>query len=194
MAQQDKYPSFAELSQHEVEGRDYRIRAAPVEGAEVAILAPHGGKIEFLTSELASSIAGPDHNCYAFEGIKRNHNRDLHVTSSSFDEPNALNLVARCDVVVTVHGLDGDAMEIQVGGRDTALGERIDRQLREAGFASRMETAGPYAGTDPDNICNRGRSGAGAQIEIRAGLRRALEQDRDRFDAFVNAVRLAVAR
>lgn len=193
MAQRDKYQSFAELSQHEVEGRDYQIRAAPVEGAGVAILAPHGGKIEFLTSELAWSIAGSDYNCYAFEGIKRNHNAELHVTSSSFDEPNALSLVARCDVVVTVHGLDGDAMEIQVGGRDTALGERIDCKLREAGFTSRVETAGPYAGFDPDNICNRGKSGAGAQIEIRAGLRRALERDRGRFDAFVNAVRLAVA-
>ena len=193
MARRDKYRNFAELSQHEVEGRDYQIRTAPVEGAEVAILAPHGGKIEFLTSDLARSIAGPDHNCYAFEGIKRNSNGDLHVTSSNFDEPTALELVAGCGVVVTVHGLDGDATEVQVGGRDAILGKRIDRNLREAGFDSRVEAAGRFAGTDPDNICNRGVSGAGAQIEIKAGLRRALEQDPARFAAFVNAVRVAIA-
>lgn len=104
-----------------------------------------------------------------------------------------MKLVAGCEVVVTVHGLSGDTVEVQVGGRDIALRARINGNLRRAGFDSRVEAAGQYAGTDPDNICNRGSTGAGAQIEIKAGLRRALQQDKVRFEVFVNAVRLAAA-
>lgn len=193
MPGRDKYRSFAELSKHEAERQDFQIHVAVVEGSEVAVLAPHGGKIEFLTSELARSIAGPDHNCYAFEGIKRNKNGDLHVTSSNFEEPTALALLASCATVVTVHGLDGDAMTAQVGGRDAALSASIVRHLREAGFDSRTETVGRFAGTDANNICNRGRSGAGAQIEINAGLRRTLQQDQEKYDSFVAAVKAALA-
>ncbi|TPG21025.1 replication protein [Sphingomonas koreensis] len=189
----DKYRTFAELRESEVEKRDYRIRVSAVAGSDVVILAPHGGKIEFLTSELARSIAGANHNSYAFEGMKADGNGELHITSSNFDEPEALALVTGCAVVVTVHGLSGDTNEIQIGGRDTALRTRIDSNLRKAGFESRVETSGQFGGTDTSNICNRGTSGAGAQIEIKAGLRRILREDGGRYAAFVNAVREAVA-
>lgn len=189
----DKYRTYAELSENEVENRDYRIRVSAVAGSGVVILAPHGGKIEFLTSELARSIAGADHNSYAFEGMKADGNGGLHITSSNFDEPEALALVTACAVVITVHGLSGEANEIQIGGRDAALRTRIDSNLRKAGFDSRVETSGQFGGTDGSNICNRGTSGAGAQIEITAGLRRILREDGELYAAFVNAVRNAVA-
>ncbi len=189
----DKYRTFAELRENEVENRDYAIRSSAAEDSDVVILAPHGGKIEFLTSELARSIAGVDHNSYAFEGMRADGNGELHITSSNFDEPKALALVTGCAVVVTVHGLSGETNEIQIGGRDAALRTRIDSNLREAGFESRVETSGQFGGTDESNICNRGTSGAGAQIEIMAGLRRILREDGGRYAAFVNAVRNAVA-
>ena len=193
MSHRDKYGSYAELSEREAEGRDYRIRSLPADGSVVGILAPHGGKIEFLTSELARSIAGSEHNFYAFEGIKRNNNADLHVTSSNFDEPNALELVRSCDVVVTIHGLGSGEMRAQVGGRDDALRSRIVQNLKAAGFQCSAEAVGPFAGTDAQNICNRGRSGAGAQIEICAGLRRTLQEDKVKYGEFAAAVRAALA-
>jgi len=188
----DKYRTFAELRENEVENRDYRIRVSAVAGSDVVILAPHGGKIEFLTSDLASSIAGVDHSLYAFEGAKADDNGELHITSSNFDEPRALALVAGCATVVTVHGLSGDTREIQIGGRDAGLRTRIAANLRKAGFKSRVETSGQFGGVDEDNICNRGTSGEGAQIEITAGLRRLLRKDGERYAAFVDAVRRAV--
>ena len=39
-------------------------------GSLVAIIAPHGGKIEPGTSEIVRSIAAEDYNFCAFEGIK----------------------------------------------------------------------------------------------------------------------------
>jgi phage replication-related protein YjqB (UPF0714/DUF867 family) len=188
----DKYRTFAELRESEVENRDYRIRVSAVAGSDVVILAPHGGKIEFLTSELARSIAGVDHNSYVFEGMKADGNGGLHVTSSNFDEPEALALVTGSAVVVTVHGLSGETNEVQIGGRDAALRTRINSSLRKAGFESRVETSGQFGGTDESNICNRGTSGGGTQIEITAGLRRLLRKDGERYAAFVDAVRRAV--
>jgi hypothetical protein len=70
----------------------------------VAIIAPHGGKIEPWTSAIATAIAADDYCLYCFEGRKRRENRDLHITSTHFDEPQCLTLVSGCDQVVAVHG------------------------------------------------------------------------------------------
>lgn len=194
MAGKDKYASFAELCRAEIAGRDYRVHMAPVEASTVAILAPHGGKIEFLTSRLAGSIAADDHHFYAFEGLKEEGNADLHITSSRFDEPLALKLVASCRRVLTIHGLGGDETEIHVGGLDHHLRDRISADLCSTGFASKVVSSGRYAGVHPQNICNRGRFGKGVQIEVQFGLRVRLYQDAGRYQAFIDAVRNAIAQ
>jgi phage replication-related protein YjqB (UPF0714/DUF867 family) len=75
---QDKYRSFAELRESECEGIDFRIcitdRAEPV-----AIIAPHGGKIESGTSEIATAIAGDCYSLYCFEGLRPRPHSDLHI-------------------------------------------------------------------------------------------------------------------
>jgi phage replication-related protein YjqB (UPF0714/DUF867 family) len=70
MRYRDRYKNYEELCQHEQEGVDYRTCNQP-RPAAVAIIAPHGGKIEPGTSEIAKAIAGSDYNLYLFEGIKR---------------------------------------------------------------------------------------------------------------------------
>jgi phage replication-related protein YjqB (UPF0714/DUF867 family) len=193
VAAKDRYASFAELSRREVEGRDYRISLVPAGASGVAIVAPHGGKIEFLTTEIARSIAADDHGFYAFEGTRWINNRVLHITSSRFDEPRALALVSACSRVLTVHGLGGHELGVQIGGLDEDLRERVNDSLSSAGFASEVVAAGQYGGIHPGNICNRGSSGAGVQLEIKYGLRRLLHRDRGRYEAFVAAVRTAIA-
>jgi Poly-gamma-glutamate hydrolase len=69
-----------------------------------ALVAPHGGGIEPGTSELADAIAGSDLSFYTFEGLKSSGNTDLHITSTRFDEPMCLTLLASSSVVVTLHG------------------------------------------------------------------------------------------
>ncbi|QYA04553.1 poly-gamma-glutamate hydrolase family protein [Rhizobium sp. B21/90] len=57
------------------------------------MIAPHGGKVERGTSELALAVAGTRLSYYLFEDLKPKGNRDLHVTSSSFNETQALAVV-----------------------------------------------------------------------------------------------------
>lgn len=126
---------------------------------------------------MARAIAGNTFSLYLFEGIKAAGNRALHVTSPNFDEPRALEMVAASEQVVAIHGLAPQNDEIEVGGLDSALRDRVDAALREAGFVSRIVTSGPYAARDPDNICNRSRAGRGVQLEIGRALRDKIRTD-----------------
>ena len=72
------------------------------------MIAPHGGKIEPGSSEIAAAIAGESHSLYSFDGLRRRPHRDLHITSTNFDEPRCENLIATHDIVVSMHGLDGE--------------------------------------------------------------------------------------
>src|SRR5262245_49530672 len=82
----DRYASFAELSAAEPAG-SFTISHEERLHSRVIVIAPHGGGIEVLTSEIAREIAGQDFSYYSFAGRKRRNNRDLHITSHRFDEP-----------------------------------------------------------------------------------------------------------
>ena len=186
----DKYQNFAELIRHEREGVDFRI-CRTIRPSPVAIIAPHGGKIELGTSEIVSAIARDRYSLYCFEGLKRCGNGDLHITSTNFDEPGCLDLLARCDVVVSVHGLAKGRQRIDVGGFDFRLRNAICGSL-SARFDARVAETGRYAGVSPANICNRGRGGAGVQLEITKTLRDALFESSENMEAFADAVRQAI--
>ena len=188
---QDKYRNFKELSTYEEEGVDFAIRRQSTE-APVAIIAPHGGKIEPGTSQVAAAIAEADYNLYCFEGLKKNGNGNLHITSTNFDEKRCRTMVVGCDVVVAVHGLAGDQEGVDVGGLDWELRDAIAAKLQGAGFTAKAVASGSHAAIDQQNICNRGRSGGGAQLEITRGLRDALMADQSRMRAFAQAVQLAI--
>jgi phage replication-related protein YjqB (UPF0714/DUF867 family) len=128
------------------------------------------------------AIAGKSYSAYRFEGLRPRPHRDLHVTSTRFDEPRCLRLVARCDIVVAVHGLRGTTPYVDIGGRDHAL----------RGFSARIVTTGDHAATSPANICNRGRRGAGVQLELTRALRTALRREPGGILRFADAVRTAI--
>jgi phage replication-related protein YjqB (UPF0714/DUF867 family) len=88
------YRSFKELSEHEVEGQDYRIRIE-LRDPRVLIMAPHGGKIEPTTGEIAEAIAGTTYSSYVLEGLKKEGNAVLHIESHLFDERRALQIVQK---------------------------------------------------------------------------------------------------
>ena len=189
----DKYGSFDELRRAEREGVDFRIRVIQRE-ASVVIIAPHGGKIEPGTSELAEAIAGHDYSLYCFEGLQKRPHRDLHITSANFSEPQCVDLVAACNQVVAVHGRDGkERQSVEVGGLDTDLRDIICRSLREAGFSAEVVTSGGLAALSPANICNRGARRRGVQLEITRGLRDELLARPQGVVDFAHAVRRAIA-
>ena len=166
----DKYGCFEELARYEREGEDFRILVVD-RGSDTTILAPHGGKIESMTSEIAKAIAGQEFNLYCFEGIKKNCNYEtLHITSHRFDEPNCIQLLSRSPHVFAVHGCDGNHKTIYVGGRNKALRKSLTLNLREAGLIV-QESSRRFAGEEESNICNRGATGEGIQFEVTKGLR-----------------------
>ena len=170
------YPNFAVLAQHEKEGFDYRILHRNGSSG-VLVMAPHGGGIEPGTGDIADALAGSAHAFYCFKGLKKSGNRALHITSNRFDEPLAELMLKKTQWVLTIHGCrEGDPL-VWVGGRDLKRGDTIINALEEIGIpASRCEDP-TLRGLQPANVCNRGRSGRGVQLEISRGLREMLFSD-----------------
>ena len=187
----DRYANFAQLSVGKIEGVDYRICVTERQSA-VAVIAPHGGLIEPATSVIAAAIAGENHSLYCFEGLRTQPHRELHITSTRFDEPECLNLIARCQIVVATHGMKGNGDAVDVGGLDTILRDAIHAGLDGSCFPSKIVESGDHAAVSRCNVCNRGQSGRGVQLEIARSLRTTLESNPDRLSAFADSVRTAI--
>jgi phage replication-related protein YjqB (UPF0714/DUF867 family) len=194
-----KYASYNELRGTEREGLDYRVRVRTGLSG-IALMAPHGGEIEPGTTEIAEAVAGREHAFYSFEGLKPDHNLDLHIASTLFDEPRGLGEAAGAATVITVHGCRERTPVVLVGGLDKTLRKALASALEEAGFAVREDPRLP--GRSPLNLCNRSARGRGVQLEVSRGLRRTLfpgltRSDRKaplpRFERLVAALRRALS-
>lgn len=171
MENADRYEDYAALARREREGVHYRVTAIPRPGARLAVIAPHGGAIERRTTEIALALAGSQFSFYTLEGTRRDENyARLHLTSRHFDEPRCLALIDQVETVVAIHGCEDLAGRIYVGGLDTDLAEALMAAIAAAGLD--LAPAGhEFAATDADNICNRGRSGRGVQLELPRAVR-----------------------
>ena len=184
------YMSFKELVHREVEDQDYRIRIE-LRDPRVLIMAPHGGKIEPTTGEIAAAIAEDDYSFYCFEGLKTD-SRPLHIESHLFDEPRALQVVRKADVVITIHGqIDQKEEFVMVGGLNDSLRSEITRELEGAGFQTRVPTE-RLMGSDSQNICNRGKLRRGVQLEVSRKVRDLLKTNLELLRVFAEAVRKAI--
>ena len=159
----DKYPCFSSLAQNESE---YFIeiydRKSPV-----TIIAPHGGAIEPHTSDISQKIAGNFFNCYCFNGTRKQGNRDLHITSHKFNEPKALELLLKSTIVIAIHGCRELKNVIYIGGLDYTLRKKIAKGFADEHISFvQCPQSWPLGGTHPENICNRGLTGKGVQLEI----------------------------
>jgi len=182
----DLYDSYADLAAGEAEGVHYRIRVID-RASPIAIVAPHGGRIEAGTSQTAALIAADVFSLYCFEGLVSG--RRLHITSARFDEPRALALVESADIAIGVHGRAdrGDHRTIWLGGLHESLRDAIGAALERVGF--KTSTNHHMQGKAPGNICNRGRLRAGVQLELPMSLRNAFLNDPLARQAFGSAVR-----
>jgi phage replication-related protein YjqB (UPF0714/DUF867 family) len=202
----DTYCNFEELANAETSGVDYRILVRQA-ALRFAIVAPHGGGIEPGTSEIADAIAGntaedDDRSFYAFEGVKSQGNAILHITSTKFDEPKCFNLIFQCERVITIHGEQSAEGEgVFVGGLDDTLGALLTDKLKGKGFDAKPHTSSSLQGREKDNLCNRGTTGAGVQLELSHSVRLTMfdslskegrKHRKPRFDDFVNAILLAL--
>ena len=165
------------------------------------VIAPHGGGIEFGTSELCLAVAGyhpatldvlrgagVTHDYWMFEGLRPKDNGALHVTSTGCDDGIATALCGGSRNVLALHGcssaaaeLPDDAQVALVGGRNGALKQQLLAELAVAEVVA-LDAAGhpDLDGDDPLNITNRTLLGMGGQLEITAPLRRAMFLDNTR--------------
>lgn len=195
----DKYRCFQELKEAEKE-HHYAVHFRRGYSG-VAVIAPHGGEIEPGCLEIAEEVAGIEHTFYCFEGLKRAGSGDLHITSTSFDEPAALAAVRDATYVLSIHGCLGDEAAIYIGGLDIALKARIRASLIAGGFSAEKHWSPYLQGIHPRNICNRGARGKGVQLELPEGLRgllfdgldsRGRRNTRPLFGRLVTALRQAL--
>jgi phage replication-related protein YjqB (UPF0714/DUF867 family) len=168
----DVYHSYAELLSQHREGADFDRTVLAREGAKVAILAPHGGRLENFTDTIAESVAGSDFSLYCFRSKLGWGQTNLHITSHKFDDPECVALVARHPWAVALHGCSEGGDLVFIGGRDQVLIDTLASGLQHAGIQT--STAGhAYPGQHPNNICNRTASKAGAQIEMTLPFRKS---------------------
>ena len=165
------YQNYAELAAQETLDLDYRITVTYRHESAIAIIAPHAGSIERRTTHISRQIAGEEFNLYLFEGLDSNGSFDeLHITSHRFDEPSCLALIARCDIILAIHGCHRSEEAAYLGGLDHKLKECLAGAIRGAGVP--VFTDGrDYPGINPKNICNRGASRRGVQLELTDTLR-----------------------
>ncbi len=169
MHQEDEYSDFANLSDNEIEGRDYQILVNK-QDSPIVIMAIHGGGIEPGTSEIAKAIAHGHLSLYCFEGIKSGGNDVLHITSTHFDEPKCLNLAQQSDIVVTIHGCYDKSEQVYIGGLHGEFIDQIIETMNGSGIIA-VKDVSNHSGEYTRNICNMGRFHKGLQLELSEGLR-----------------------
>ena len=201
------------------EGASYRVsHDASAPDMTMAVIAPHGGKIELDTDVIALGLAAEldlPHFVFIahattscldkYGGVDRSNHRALHITSTHFNDPRAASLMRSVNRGVSVHG-HGRANKICVGGATPALRTAFKtyydanaKQHSPSGAPAVIATSDAdcddIAGTSPANISNRSRTGAGLQLELSSKLRSELVAskagDRLLWTAFRNAVRAA---
>ncbi|MEO5807743.1 poly-gamma-glutamate hydrolase family protein, partial [Devosia sp.] len=72
-----------------------------------------------------------------------------------------------------------------------ALAASITKAIRQSGFDAR-DSGHPFPATNSDNLCNRGLTHAGAQLELPRSLRDELADDLGKRTVFGNAVAAAI--
>ncbi len=172
------YNNFESLKANEIEGTDYRINLKKRD-PDILIMAPHGGDIEPTTSKIADLISGEDYSLYTFEGLKASEeeNNKLHIESHLFDEQQAIGIVKKAKIVVTIQRQEDQNEEfVMVGGLHRDLMSKIQVELNAMCFITKPPTQ-KYLGNNPLNICNRGTLKQGVQLEISRKLRNRLNED-----------------
>jgi phage replication-related protein YjqB (UPF0714/DUF867 family) len=190
-----EFPNFAALKGAKKEDKDYRVvvRSGSNTGGAL-VMTPHGGGIERHVSMITAAVADGDLDMYCFEGIMREGNAELHITSENFDEDRAIELLKTKSTVVAIHGRadEGDADTIYLGGKDADLVAAIDEGLRAAGLKTKG-SGHRFPGMKDSNIVNRGSTGKGAQLELPLSMRDRLANEPKLLEVFRSAVRGAIS-
>lgn len=168
----DRFKRYVDLAVCLKKNTDYRIVSRQCSAPRFLVTAIHGGLIEPGTSEIARLIAQNDLSLYLFEGMNEAVDFDsYHITSSCFDEPTLERMLPKHHTVISIHGCpDSWGPSILLGGLNTDLINKTIHRLQSVGLPVQGGNH-PFPGRHPRNICNRGQTRAGLQIEIPQRMR-----------------------
>lgn len=202
----DRFCSFDELAEEYAEGEDWEIVKSTSGDDRWLVSAIHGGGIEETTSSLTEAIAGSSYPFYAFKGrLKSNNYSTLHITSTRFDEPQALEMVAKAEHHISIHGASGEEPKTLIGGLDKDLKRIVKNHLVANGF--QVEEAPEHLdGDHPENYVNKTKTEQGVQLEITRAQRESFYKNGDisfqsrrdasneteEFQAYVEAIQTAM--
>jgi phage replication-related protein YjqB (UPF0714/DUF867 family) len=82
----------------------------------------------------------------------------------------AVKLISGSHIVVAIHACTGNERFVYLGGLDKRLKKVMADELESRGIRV-PKGHGRFKGLNPDNICNRGATKKGVQLEITRGLR-----------------------
>jgi phage replication-related protein YjqB (UPF0714/DUF867 family) len=165
--------------------RDFSVRTGNLENVHRCLLvAPQAGPIESKTKDILLAVARLGAWAYyIFEGkLARGNYRQLHITSTGFDEPRLLELLGQTHFVLSFHGAGRPCPLVYVGGlyaegRATLIAS-LNGELPQRGLAAIDATLGNgvegIAGRSSQNVTNRGLLGRGIQLEFARAARTAL--------------------
>ncbi len=184
----DLYKNFEELKKEKKEGTDYRIETRKNSWG-IIVISPHGGTIEPWTDKICKNIAWDDLSYYCFSAICKNWKK-LHIKSSNFDEPQAINLVKLHKIVLTIHWCAENDDFIFIGWKNEAIRNALSQRLREKWFFVEAVEKSKFQWLWKENICNKGNNELWwVQIELSRGCRNKMLENKKILGIFTKIVR-----
>jgi len=142
--------------------------------SDMIVVAPHGGKIEPGTEEIAGMVAHElGCSCYCFcSGHRKEERKDPggedghHIDSTEIKARHLQALVKGSDIAISIHGLSNSKSDrIEVGGTNQGLLQKIVNALNKQKCPAQLATNGSVEGTSAKNFINRYKN-RGVQLEI----------------------------
>ena len=178
----DIYNNFEELKKNNTNWVDYFIEYDISSENNILIMAIHWWEIEPSTTQIAKKISKDnDFSFYSFLW-----KFGLHITSTNFDEPKALELAEKHKLIITIHGCRWDEDFIYVWWRNSEIREALIKEFLDNWFNSPSfeDIPIPLKWQHINNICNKWKLKEWIQIEISKNLRNKLAEDEELLNKF----------
>jgi len=150
--------------------------------SDMIVVAPHGGKIEPRTEEIAGHLANELRwSCYCFcsghsedERGGTGNQDEHHIESKQIWPPQLGNLLTDSEIAVSIHGCTDDYDVIQIGGHNKVKISDLANTLTKMGFKAE-EGTGNLAANSSVNFINKLKR-HGVQIELPFSLYRDVKK------------------
>jgi len=192
----DQFRSMEELLAAVPSRDNYSFHIETKYQSKIKLFAPHGGCIEPCTSHIVMSLATGTYDSYIFNGIRKKECfKNLHVTSTNYDEPHCLMMARDSEMAISVHGCNDSDDHIQIGGGNKAAAAKLADCLTTNGYVV-VTPSDDLQGANPKNFINLSRR-KGIQLELSVGFRKnlfpsfpkSIQKDPKQFDRFIKTMR-----